>query len=81
VPRPHHVRHPEDTTALSPESVRRFYDRFSTLQDTQAFYEVGGCRPIALTDTLTVLGWQIQHQATITAWGLPSEVVVAQRAP
>ena len=38
---------------------------------------VGGCRPIRLAETLTDAGWQIQHQRTVTAWTLTSEIVIA----
>jgi SAM-dependent methyltransferase len=36
---------------------------------------VGGCRPIDLTPLLE--GWRIEHRASITAWSVPSQVVVA----
>lgn len=39
---------------------------------------VGGCRPIRLADLLEQTGWRIEHTADMTAWGLTSEIVVAQ---
>jgi len=37
---------------------------------------VGGCRPITV-EPLLADGWKIVHRRTVTAWGVPSEVIVA----
>lgn len=39
---------------------------------------VGGCRPIRLRDSLSSEQWEIEHRAIVTAFVVPSEVVVAQ---
>jgi SAM-dependent methyltransferase len=36
---------------------------------------LGGCRPIDLLPLLD--GWEVAHVATITAWAVPSQIVVA----
>jgi ubiquinone/menaquinone biosynthesis C-methylase UbiE len=38
---------------------------------------VGGCRPIALRDFLSESHWRIVHREVVTAFGVPSEVLVA----
>ncbi len=38
---------------------------------------VGGCHPIELTDYLSSKTWNVEHQAILVRWGLPSEVLVA----
>ena len=38
---------------------------------------VGGCRPIELTDMLDRNQWRVAHRDVITAFAIPSEVVVA----
>jgi SAM-dependent methyltransferase len=40
---------------------------------------VGGCRPIELAEFLSPADWQIEHQAGVVAWGIPSEALVARR--
>jgi len=40
---------------------------------------VGGCRPIALLPLLPASHWQLCHRSVVTAWGIPSEVLVAER--
>ena len=43
---------------------------------------VGGCRPIALTDHLPEAAWTTRYHAVVTAFAVPSEVIVAaRRAP
>jgi ubiquinone/menaquinone biosynthesis C-methylase UbiE len=37
---------------------------------------VGGCRPIELADYLRSESWKPDHQATVTSWGVSSEVLV-----
>lgn len=40
---------------------------------------VGGCRPIALQAFLPAGDWAIGHRSVTVRWGIPCEVVVAQR--
>lgn len=40
---------------------------------------VGGCRPIELIPRLSTGGWAIDHRSVVSAWGLTSEVLVAER--
>ncbi len=40
---------------------------------------VGGCRPLELRDHLDRDSWRIEFREVVTAYGIPSEVVVAQR--
>ncbi len=40
---------------------------------------VGGCRPIELREHLRPDAWRIAHHAVVTAWAVPSEVVVAEK--
>jgi ubiquinone/menaquinone biosynthesis C-methylase UbiE len=40
---------------------------------------VGGCRPIELLDFLPEADWKIRHRRCLTPFGVPSEVVVAER--
>ncbi len=40
---------------------------------------VGGCRPIAVTPRLEPAQWTLRHSEVVTAWAVPSEVVVAER--
>jgi ubiquinone/menaquinone biosynthesis C-methylase UbiE len=40
---------------------------------------VGGCRPIELLDFVAEPEWRIRHQRTITKFGVPSEIVVAEK--
>lgn len=42
---------------------------------------VGGCRPLDLAERLAPPAWQLRHQATVTPFAIPSEVVVAERGP
>ncbi|MCB0873036.1 MAG: class I SAM-dependent methyltransferase [Thermoleophilia bacterium] len=39
---------------------------------------VGGCRPVDLRPRLA-RGWRIEHERSITAWGVTSQVIVAAR--
>jgi ubiquinone/menaquinone biosynthesis C-methylase UbiE len=39
---------------------------------------VGGCRPLRLVDFLAGGGWRVEYANVVVAWGIPSEVVVAQ---
>lgn len=40
---------------------------------------VGGCRPLVLAPLLPPHRWQILYDGTVAAWGITSEVLVAQR--
>jgi len=40
---------------------------------------LGGCRPIHLSRLVSTADWTIRHRAVIPAWGITSEVLVAQR--
>ncbi len=39
---------------------------------------VGGCRPIELLDYLPTSAWRLLHRSVVVAWGVPSEVVIAE---
>jgi ubiquinone/menaquinone biosynthesis C-methylase UbiE len=39
---------------------------------------VGGCRPISL-ETFVGEGWAIRHTRRVVQWGVPSEVLIAER--
>ncbi len=38
---------------------------------------VGGCRPIRVRTRLAPARWRVRHVATVTAFGIPSEVLIA----
>ena len=40
---------------------------------------VGGCRPIELTDFVSPDRWEILHRNVLSAYGLPSEVLVVKK--
>lgn len=40
---------------------------------------VGGCRSIELMDLLTDPPWSVRHQEVVVRFGVPSEVVIAER--
>ena len=40
---------------------------------------LGGCRPIRLNRLVSTTDWTIRHQVVIPAWGITSEVLVAQK--
>jgi ubiquinone/menaquinone biosynthesis C-methylase UbiE len=40
---------------------------------------VGGCRPIELTDFLSDRQWQVVHRKVVVSYGIPSEIVVAEK--
>ncbi|MGH7297038.1 MAG: class I SAM-dependent methyltransferase [Polyangiaceae bacterium] len=40
---------------------------------------VGGCRPVRVGDRLDTTAWRIEHDEVVTAWGVPSEVLIASR--
>src|SRR5260370_6133991 len=42
---------------------------------------VGGCRPLELHALLPATCWHLEYVNTVTAFGIPSEIVVAQRQP
>ena len=41
---------------------------------------VGGCRPVRVQPLLDEARWREQHHAVVTAWGVPSEVLIAAPA-
>jgi hypothetical protein len=41
---------------------------------------VGGCRPVSLQDFLDEEQWQIDYHYVVTAFGIPSEVMVASKS-
>jgi ubiquinone/menaquinone biosynthesis C-methylase UbiE len=41
---------------------------------------VGGCRPIALSELVTGPGWKVRYDGTFSNYGVPSEVLVAEKA-
>jgi hypothetical protein len=42
---------------------------------------VGGCRPLELQALLPASGWQLVAVNVVTAFGIPSEIVVAKPQP
>lgn len=40
---------------------------------------VGGCRPLRVIDKLNHADWRLIHHSVVDAWGLSSEVIVAER--
>jgi ubiquinone/menaquinone biosynthesis C-methylase UbiE len=42
---------------------------------------VGGCRPLDLLARLPAQQWRVRHHAKLAPFGVPSEVLVAERAP
>lgn len=40
---------------------------------------VGGCRPVALAELARSQGWTIKASDTVSSYGVPSEIVVAER--
>jgi ubiquinone/menaquinone biosynthesis C-methylase UbiE len=40
---------------------------------------VGGCRPISLSELVTEPNWRIRYDAKFSSYGVPSEVLVAQK--
>jgi len=42
---------------------------------------VGGCRPLELRTLLPTTHWQITYVNVVTAFGIPSEIVIAERRP
>ncbi len=42
---------------------------------------VGGCRPLELRALLPTTHWQITYVNVVTAFGIPSEIVIAERRP
>ena len=40
---------------------------------------VGGCRPIELLDFVGAADWRIEYASVISAFGVPSEVLVAAK--
>jgi SAM-dependent methyltransferase len=42
---------------------------------------VGGCRPLRVAPLLPPQRWRILHDESVAAWGITSEVLVAERLP
>jgi SAM-dependent methyltransferase len=42
---------------------------------------VGGCRPVDVRPRLAPERWTVEHHEVVSAWGVPSEVLVARRRP
>jgi len=42
---------------------------------------VGGCRPLELHALLPATCWHLEYVNTVTAFGIPSEIIVAKRQP
>jgi len=40
---------------------------------------VGGCRPVELLDFIGEDSWRVDYQKVITAFGIPSEIVIATK--
>jgi ubiquinone/menaquinone biosynthesis C-methylase UbiE len=40
---------------------------------------VGGCRPISLADYVHAMQWRVCHRDILCAWGVCSDVLVAER--
>jgi len=38
---------------------------------------VGGCRPLRMRSLLDPARWRVRHHAVVTAWGVPSEMLIA----
>ncbi len=51
---------------------------WAAIHRRRAFW-VGGCRPLALRDHLDPARWKVCDARTLAPWGLPSEVVIAER--
>ena len=39
---------------------------------------LGGCRPVVLAELLDAEGWAVRTDTTVTAWGFPAGVLVAE---
>jgi ubiquinone/menaquinone biosynthesis C-methylase UbiE len=59
--------------------VARFVSRAWTDVWTRLPSLVGGCRPIKVVDALDPEHWEVRHRRTVVAWGVTSEVVIAER--
>ncbi len=42
---------------------------------------VGGCRPIQILPALAPATWNVAYHTLVTAFGVPSEIVIARRSP
>ena len=61
------------TSRLVPAVLRWIHTHWPTL--------VGGCRPIDLLPFLQESHWQLQYHSKVVSFGVPSQVIVAQRRP
>lgn len=57
--------------------LSRLVSRFWSSVQRKNPVKVGGCRPLRMTDHLPRERWRIDHREVVTAWAIPSEVVVA----
>ena len=53
-------------------AVSHLWDTMHTLRPAW----VGGCRPVRVQPRLDEARWREQHHAVVTAWGVPSEVLI-----
>ncbi len=57
----------------------RFVSRFWTSMCDRFPKVVGGCRPVHLAEFLEQDSWHIHHHRTLVSFGIPSEILVAER--
>lgn len=72
-------RDPENERTLSRAEARACYDRFGPRQDRLSPRPVGGCRPLRVARRLQAGHWRALEASIVVAWGIPSEVLVAER--
>ena len=65
------------TRGTSPSS--KLVSQMWSLVQKLAPNRVGGCRPLTLREKFDVQHWSVQHHQTVTASGVPSEVLIAER--
>ena len=53
-------------------AISHFWDTMHALRPAW----VGGCRPVRVRPRLDEARWREQHHAVVTAWGVPSEVLI-----
>lgn len=60
--------------------ISRFVERTWTTLHAIRPALVGGCRPISLLEIVTGPGWRIQYDEKFIQYGVPSEVLVAEKS-
>lgn len=67
-------------TGLTPgrTPVSRLVSRLWGALHAVAPRRVGGCRPLRVADLLPAGQWEVVHRDVVAAWGIASEVLVAQ---